>query len=76
MIYYGRSAGAYTSEKVVPLSDSACVSTGASSSCGTVQNCTYTLDGLTPGQWYFAVIAYGSGGIRSTVSNEATKVIQ
>lgn len=35
----------------------------------------YVVSGLTPGTWYFAVVAYTSAGIESSLSNIASKTI-
>jgi hypothetical protein len=36
---------------------------------------SYTVDGLSQGAWYFAVIAVNTGGAESTISNVASKTI-
>jgi hypothetical protein len=37
---------------------------------------TWTVDGLSPGTWYFAVSALNSVGSESLISNIASKMIQ
>jgi hypothetical protein len=37
---------------------------------------TYLVENLVPGEWYFAVTAYDSGGLTSDYSNEAYRQIQ
>ena len=58
-IYYGTSAGALTQSIDV-------------SNIGVTD---YVIGGLAQGTWYFAVAAYTSTGLESTLSNVATKTI-
>jgi hypothetical protein len=58
-VAYGRAADA--------LSESATVDNAGLS--------TYTLDGLSQGTWYFAVIAVNAAGVESDISNVASKTI-
>lgn len=36
---------------------------------------TYTVTGLTAGTWYFAITAYTTSGLESSLSNEGSKTI-
>ena len=36
---------------------------------------SYTVDGLSPGTWYFAVVAVNASGVESDISNVASKTI-
>ena len=58
-IYYGTSATSLTQKVQV-------TNTGLTD---------YVISGLTSGTWYFAVVAYTSSGVESTLSNIANKTI-
>lgn len=60
-VHAGHESGAYTSVDQVGLSSSdlTCEQTGFDATCSLpVQTCTYTMLGLTPGTWFFAIQAY------------------
>ena len=70
-IYYGTSPGNY----ITPI-DAGC--SPCSSSCpGTGQTtvCTYIVQNLTPGTYYFAITAYDTEGNMSMYSNEISKTV-
>lgn len=74
-VFYGNSSGNYLYQKTVPVETLSCTATGAATSCGSVETCTYSVDSLSQGQWYFAVSSYGSSGTNSALSNEASDAI-
>lgn len=74
-VTYGNASGATTYQKSIPLSSLACVNTNAVTACGTVQTCTYTVSGLSPGQWYFRATAYNTDSVSGAASNEAALTI-
>jgi hypothetical protein len=59
-IYYGTLSNTYTGSIDV-----------GSATCNT--ECSYTIEGLSPGEYYFTVIAYDTSGIESGYSNEVSK---
>ncbi|NOZ67856.1 MAG: fibronectin type III domain-containing protein [Deferribacteres bacterium] len=66
-IYYGRLSGNYTEVKDVGIP-----------SCeprGDKTECSYTVEGLSSGTWYFAITAYDTSGNESDYSNEVSKEV-
>jgi hypothetical protein len=74
-LYYGETAGFYTEVHLVDLTSTACVDSGTSNTCGAIMTCTYEVDDLPAGTWYFAMTAYDLDGNESTYSNEVSKTI-
>ena len=72
---YGNASGATSHQESIPLSSLACVNTNTVTACGTVQTCTYTVRGLSSGQWYFKATTYNTGLIFGAASNEAALTI-
>lgn len=74
VISYGTSPGAYSFSETIPIGSVGltCVNTSTSTTCGTVQTCTYTVRGLSLGQWYFSTAAYNADLVTSPASNEAS----
>lgn len=66
-IYYGTISGNYTEVKDVGIPS--CSTTGDN------RECSYTLEDLSPGTWYFAVTAYDTSGNESDYSNEVSKKV-
>jgi hypothetical protein len=66
-VYYGISCGNYTNMKFVETAY--CKDTGGKTEC------TFIVEGLEPGTYYFAVTAYNSFGIESDFSNEVNKTV-
>ena len=67
IIYYGTSSGQYAYNQDVP--------TSSCQNVNGVTQCSYTLTNLSPGAWYFTVIAYDSSGYQSGDSNQVSKTI-
>ena len=74
-VTYGNIPGATTYQESIPVSNLACVSTSTVTACGTVQTCTYTVRGLSSGQWYFTATTYNTDLIFGPASNEAALTI-
>jgi hypothetical protein len=68
-IYYGQSSYSYTGTITLPISSALCKITGG------INECTYTVEGLSSGVYYFAVTAYDTAGNESDYSNERSKTI-
>ncbi len=70
-IYYGTSSGNYGTPIEKPLG-----SEGLSCQDLTDRTeCTYTVEGLTPGTYYFAVTSVNTSAVESILSNEAIMTI-
>ncbi len=74
-LYYGIASGSYGFSQNLATSSVSCSNTPDSNACGTIQRCSYTLQGLSAGTWYFAVAAYNMSGVYSALSNEASKTL-
>ena len=74
-VHYGTASGNYPYVETVMVNAVSCTNTGRVAACGNIQTCTYTVRGLSTGQWFFAVTAFNAAGDRSTYSNEASKTI-
>lgn len=74
-LYYGEVPGVYTVVHLVALAGTSCVDSGTSNSCGAIMTCSYEVDDLPAGTWYFAMTAYDLDGNESTYSNEVSKTI-
>ncbi len=66
-LYYGISSGNYTNTK--DIGTASCTDVGGKTEC------TYIVEGLAPGSYYFAVTAYNSIHIESDYSNEVNKTV-
>jgi hypothetical protein len=73
-ISVGTMSGAYTMNRSIPLSGSACSTTGSTGACN-IDTCSYTITGLTPGTNFFVIATYDSFGSRSVISNEISRVV-
>jgi hypothetical protein len=74
-VTYGNASGATNYQESIPLGSLACVNTSTVTACGTVQTCTYTVRGLSSGQWYFKATTYNTDLISGAASNEAALTI-
>ena len=74
VISYGTSPGTYSVSETIPVGSVGltCANTGTVTTCGTVQTCTYTVRGLSLGQWYFSAAAYNADLVTSPASNETS----
>jgi hypothetical protein len=66
--YYSNTSGSYS--EMVDAGMPYCESTGG------VMTCTYVIESLLPGTWYFAVTAYDTSDNESAFSNEVLKTIE
>lgn len=67
-VYYGTTPGSYAEMEDAGMPF--CEDRGA------VRECTWVVENLDPGAWYFAVTAYDASGNESVFSNEASKTIE
>ncbi len=67
-VYYGTPSHNYTS--VINVGMASCQNSNGKTVC------TYTVEGLTPGTYYFAITAYDIEGDMSFYSNEVGKKIE
>jgi len=74
-IYKGTAVGAYSSSETIPINALTCNATGQSGTCGAIETCSYRVQGLTRGTWYFAVTAYDATGNESVFSNTVAATI-
>ena len=74
VISYGTSPGSYSVSERIPVGSVGltCTNTSTVTACGTVQTCTYTVRGLSLGQWYFSATAYNTDLVTSPASNETS----
>lgn len=74
VISYGTSPGVYSVSETIPVGSVGltCGAPSTVTACGTVQTCTYTVRGLSLGQWYFSAAAYNTDFVTSPASNEAS----
>jgi len=74
VISYGTSPGVYSVRETIPIGSVGltCGNPSTVTACGTVQTCTYTVRGLSLGQWYFSTAAYNTDLVTSPASNEAS----
>lgn len=75
VVSYGNSSGQYTQNAQLHLSSGSvsCQQIAYDNVCGvSVNRCTYTVGGLSTGDWYFAVRAFDDVGAYSTYSFEAS----
>ena len=66
--YYSNTSGSYS--EMVDAGMPYCESSGG------VATCTYVIESLLPGTWYFAVTAYDTSDNESAFSNEVSKIIE
>jgi hypothetical protein len=75
-VYYGTTAGG-PYPNVVPLSlaEAGCYETADPdpSGCGNLWECSYTVDDLSDGTWYFSVSSVAVGGAESEMPPEVSK---
>ena len=74
-VTYGNAPGSTSHSESIPLGSLSCVNTNTVTACGTVQSCTYTVRGLSSGQWYFKATAYNTDSTSGPASNEAALTI-
>ena len=75
---YGVSSGNYSSTVNLDLGAGqvSCVQSGFDNVCSApIMTCSYTIDSLEAGTWYFALQAVDSVGVQSGLSNEASKLV-
>jgi uncharacterized repeat protein (TIGR02543 family) len=72
-LHYGPAPENYPTSETLMVNAISCVDSGVSNACGSVRTCTYTVQGLAAGTWYFALKAFNSNGVRSGYSNIASK---
>ncbi|MDH3972756.1 MAG: fibronectin type III domain-containing protein [Deltaproteobacteria bacterium] len=72
VIHYGIAPRTYTAQIPVNLIEISCTDTGvgAPSGCGNINNCSYTLSGLSPNEWFFSLKVVDAAGNESSFSNE------
>jgi hypothetical protein len=69
-LYAGTSSGVYSRRQVLPARDLVCTPNGQANACGAQPVCSYTLESLSPGAWYFMVAAYDATGAEGASSSE------
>lgn len=74
-VYYGLSPSFYEYTYTVPVEEAVCRVTEEVNHCGPVLECSYTLEDMEVGSWYFSVTAVDTEGNESEHSNEAIKTI-
>ena len=77
-LHFGMTSGNYSSTVNLDLSAGqlSCVQTAFDNVCGLpVMTCSYTVDSLEAGTWYFAMQTIDATGIVSGYSNEASKLV-
>ena len=77
-VNYGNNSGEYTFSTTanISLGEVVCEQIDYDTTCNvSVTSCSYTLENLGLGKWYFAVQAYDRNGKLSSYSNEASKEI-
>lgn len=78
-VYAGTQSSQYSVEQSVSLGSGevTCEQTDYDSVCGeAIMTCSYQIDGLELGTWYFAVRAYDYAGNNSPFSNEVQTLLQ
>lgn len=75
-VHYGTQSGTYNYSQTVMVNGLSCSPSGTSNVCGNILTCTYTVNGLGSGTWYFALDAFNSTGDVSGYSNVASKVVE
>lgn len=66
-VYYGKESNNYTELEDVEIS--MCQDNGG------ITECTYTIENVTSGRWYFALTSYDTSANESNYSNEVYKDI-
>ena len=75
---YGVSSANYSSTVDLDLGGGqvSCVQSGFDNVCSApIMSCSYTIDSLEAGTWYFALQAVDSSGVQSGLSNEVSKLV-
>ena len=77
VIYYGTNTNTYTEQIPLNLADISCSDTGvlSPSGCGTIHNCSYTMSGLSPNEWFFSLKVIDTAGNESNFSNELSIIM-
>lgn len=73
-ISVGLTPGVYLVSETIPVAQANC-STISSSSCGAVQRCSYTVQGLTSATWYLAVQTVDIFGYQSGYSEAVSGTV-
>ena len=76
-VYWGMtSGGPYPNVVSLTVAEAGCYDTGTPdpAGCGTLWECTYTVQGLSNGTWYFSVSAVANGGTESELPPEVSKM--
>lgn len=77
-LHYGVESENYTTTLSVDMNsgDIVCEQTGFDNVCNVaVMTCTYTVQSLDPGTWYFAMQTIDASGVESDNSNEISKLV-
>ena len=74
-IRYGFNSGVYSDSIDIPINQASCVPTSETTSCGTVQLCSYTFSDLPAATWFAAVSAYDLAGNSGPLSNETSATL-
>lgn len=74
-LYYTHASGGAPVVQTLAANSLTCATTGEVNSCGAVQGCTYTVNGLSSGTWSFVVTAYDNFGNESAFSNGIEYVV-
>jgi hypothetical protein len=62
--------------KELGMDEITCEATAAENPCGPIRQCSYTLEGLSAGDWVFDVRALDTAGRESDASNEAMAMVE
>lgn len=73
-VYYGTASGSYSYNQTLAADTASCREM-TTNTCGAIQRCSYSVQGLSAATWYFAVAAYNASGVYSALSNEASKTL-
>lgn len=69
---YVTGSGGGSLNQILPVNSLVCLPSGRATSCGEIQTCSYTVNGLTRGTWSFVATAYDNSGNESPFSNSVT----
>lgn len=76
VINYGLSPNNYTNQVSVDANNLVCVDSNRDSSCGYHPRCSFMVDDLETGSYYFAMQAVDNNGNVSSYSNEVIYTVQ
>jgi hypothetical protein len=76
-IRWGPAPDRLVNRERVSAAEAQCRPVGAGDECGARRSCSYTVESLPPGTWYFAVVAHGaevasapSATVRKTITTD------